>query len=233
MKFIVSHTAANHDRRWLVFAGEDDPDEFWVDMIEVVLGKPKWKITQEERLKVSTFLRPRVRLLEISESQPATFASVKERMEESILCHGTTDLLIDPWNAIEVERGGKTMSDYICDCLTDALRLTRYHGCNVWFNTHPPKMRIEDRDGRLTGYDIADSAHWGNKPDLGLSIRKLKDTGQTELYVWKAKRRRWGKSGKACTMDFLQDNGRFIDPVSSPEPPPPPNDQDRRYGTFD
>jgi twinkle protein len=227
MKYIMAHTARHHDRKWLTFAGEDDPDTFWRDMIRAALAKARRDITQEDRLWVATFLRTRVRLVEISEAQPATLASLLERAEVSVLAHGTTDFLVDPWNEIEYDRGGASMTDYIGNCLKDAKRFAHNHGCNVWFNTHPPKVRMEDRDARLTGYDIADSANWGNKADLGLSLRILKDTGQTELFVWKSKRRRWARSSRQCKMDFNQETGVYQDPIAAADDIPP---NDNRWG---
>lgn len=212
MKFLMAHTAQHHNRRWLAFAGEDHPDDFWQDMVCVYVGKPRHMLNEEDRAKAS-FLRGRIRLLEVDDDEMApTFSSLMERAEESVLAHGTTDMLIDPWNDLEYEQGGDTMTAYVRRCLRSGRhRLCKTHGCNLWIMTHTGKPRPDD--GELNAYSAADSAHFANKADLGLGVHRKKDTNQTEVSILKSKRSSlWGKSGHKRTMEFNYKTGRYTDP---------------------
>ena len=75
---------------------------------------------------------------------------------------------------------------------------------------HPVKMQRREKNGEVskpTLYDIADSAHWVNKPDVGIVVWREKDL--TEIAVRKVRfQKSVGKPGSAW-LHYNTYTGRF------------------------
>ena len=82
-------------------------------------------------------------------------------------------VVIDPWNELEhVRPHGMTQTEYTGMAIRAIKRFAKTHRVHVIVVAHPAKL-MRDRDGKYpkpTLYDIADSAHWANKPDVGVLI---------------------------------------------------------------
>ena len=234
-KFVVIHTAMRHNQRWLVFPGEETPREYWTTAIEIYANRYWAHTTAEERRDARDFLFSRVRVLKYDiENHPPTIDWLIARTRLSRLTHGTTGVLIDPWNSMEHSRESRqTQTEYIGHSLQRLRHLAEETKCNVWINAHPQKLSPEYRKRPPNGYDIADSMHFAGRPDLGITIwRPDADKHKTEVHVWKSRSRRYGQAGKHADLDFDLATGRYLDPIRTPDPPsdPPPNN---RWNGFD
>ena len=89
----------------------------------------------------------------------------------------------------------------------------------VWIIAHPAKMAPPKPGAALPPpgpYDIASSAHWANKPALGITVHTPQD--QTEIHIWKARYSRFGRKGGKATIGFDELTGRYFDLPSTGSP---------------
>lgn len=225
-RFVMVHTAKDHARRWAVFSPEMQPwEHFTAECAEVYSGKPFWSVpgldcmTDDDVAEAELWLGDRVTMLVCdSEDDPPTLDWIIERGRAAVLRDGATDLLIDPWNEIDHQRGAMSETDYIGRGLQRLKAFALRHGCNVWIIAHPAKpapLRPGEKRVAPGPYDLAGSAHWANKTDLGLTLHSPA-AGTAELHLWKPRFRRWGRRGSVALMDFEELTGRYLTPVSEP-----------------
>ena len=81
--------------------------------------------------------------------------------------------VVDPWNELEhVRPRDMTQTEYTGWAIRTLKRFAKLHRVHIIVVAHPAKMQRK-QDGKYpcpSLYDIADSAHWYNKPDLGIVI---------------------------------------------------------------
>ena len=119
-------------------------------------------------------------------------------------------IIVDPWNELEhITEFGEARTDYINLALSKIRNWGRRYGCHIFINAHPTKTQDESKPP--LGYQIADSAAWFNKPDLGLTVYLSEDEGETRLINWKARdRESYGIAHKAmCRLEFDPDKMVF------------------------
>lgn len=119
-----------------------------------------------------------------------------ERIEAAALRHDCKLVIIDPWNELDhIPPAGMNTTDYTGVAIKQLKRLAARLRIHLIIITHPAKM-LRNKDGEYpvpSLYDIADSAHWRNKADMGLIVHR-DDENQSRIIV--AKCRYWGKIGK-------------------------------------
>lgn len=228
-RYVMMHTADRHDRKWAVFSPEMQPwEQFAAECAEVRMGKTFWPVGGFEQMTpaevgtAAAWLQDKVIMLVAdNEEEPPTMEWLLDRFRVAILRHGITDILIDPWNEIEHTRPDRTTeTDYIGRCLQILKAFMYRHGVNIWIVAHPAKpmgLKAGEDKPAPGPYDISGSAHWNNKPDLGLTIHSPKP-GQAELHIWKSRFRRFGTRGGQAAMDFDVVLGRY---TSTPDDEPP------------
>lgn len=113
-----------------------------------------------------------------------------ERIEFAVRVHGVKVVAIDPVNEIDhqVPRG-ESKTDYMGKFIMALKALADDYGLLVICALHPPKDGVEKRlskTGLLTLNDGADTAHWGNKADIGFCLWRNLD-GPTYLHGDKLK----------------------------------------------
>jgi twinkle protein len=128
---------------------------------------------------------------------------------------GITGLIIDPWNEMDHSRpAALSETEYISRCLTRIRTFARNNGVHVWLVAHPTKL-IKGADGQYpapTPYDISGSAHWFNKADNCISLRRNKlDAGApTEVHIQKIRFAEVGRIGTA-ELHYDPPTGSFHD----------------------
>lgn len=102
-------------------------------------------------------------------------------------------IVIDPWNELEhLPEPGESMTAYINFALQRIRQMAERFDCHICLIAHPKKMTGEGKGKAPTGYDVADSAAFFNKPSLGFTIHQAEDDGEggdpcVELRVWKVR----------------------------------------------
>ena len=120
-------------------------------------------------------------------------------------------IVIDPWNELEhLPQPGETMTAYINWATKTLRQWAERLGVHIALVAHPRKMPTDGAPRAPTGYDIADSAAFANKPSLGVTVhqRQREDAdGVTdkwvELKVWKVRDvRRYGFEKGTVDVEF-------------------------------
>jgi len=130
-----------------------------------------------------------------------TLEWVLDRLSTAVVRHGVKLCIIDPWNELSHERPGTmSMTDYIGFALRVLKRFARKHLVHVIVVAHPMKMRRLE-NGRFPTpclYDIADSAHWKNRCDVGVIVHRETD----EITLVRVEKVRYhdevGRPGDVC-----------------------------------
>ncbi len=229
VKFLMVRTAHRAQRKWLVFSPEMQP---WLSFIaecaEVLAGAPFWteglhqRMTDDEALRAERWLGERIFMLEVdSEDEAPTADWLIERARYAVLTFGITDLLIDPWNEMEQSRGALSETDFIGRTLQRLKAFGLRHSDNVWIVAHPakpPQLRNGEKRAVPGPYEIAGSAHWANRSDVGITVHQPDGVQfAADVHVWKSRFRRWGVKGGTAKTIFDPLCGRYSSAAAEPE----------------
>jgi hypothetical protein len=113
-----------------------------------------------------------------------------DRIEFAVRVHGVRVVAIDPVNEIDHQvPKGESKTDYMGKFIMALKQLADDYNLLMIVCAHPPKDGVEkrlSRTGLLTLNDGADTAHWGNKADIGFCVWRNLD-GPTYLHGDKLK----------------------------------------------
>jgi hypothetical protein len=113
-----------------------------------------------------------------------------DRIEFAVRVYGIKVVAIDPVNEIDHQvPKGESKTDYLGRFIMRLKLLADDYGLLIICCAHPPKDGVEKRlakSGLLTLNDGADTAHWGNKADIGWCVWRDLD-GPTYLHCDKLK----------------------------------------------
>ena len=97
-------------------------------------------------------------------------------------------IIIDPWNELEhLPQPGESMTHYINFALRFIRSLAAKLECHIAIVAHPAKIRSEGKPRPPTGYDIADSAAFFNKPGLGITVHPGDEEHHVQIINWKTR----------------------------------------------
>lgn len=224
-RWVMISLMQEHQRRFVVFSPEMQPwEEFALSCAEVwanaTVGKPDEKegvraMTEAQVVAANAWLAPRLAFLASdAEENPPTLEWIMERARAAALTMGVTDLVIDPWNEIEHQRGALSETDYVSRSLQRLRAFGFRHGLNVWVVAHPAKpaparFRSADGDNAPALYDISGSAAFANKADIGIVVHN--EPGEpTQIILRKSRFRRWGRKGNMAKLRLVPQTGRYM-----------------------
>lgn len=97
-------------------------------------------------------------------------------------------ILLDPWNEMDhMPEKGEAMTDYVNFALRHIRRKARQFECHVHIVAHPKMMQTQGGVKAPTGYDIAGSAAFFNKPGLGFTIHPGEADFRSQIITWKVR----------------------------------------------
>lgn len=172
-------------------------------------GKAAKLLTQEERFEADGFIDKHYNFIvpDLNEDDP-DFDWVLTKMEDAHFRYGSNMFVIDPWNELSdsYDRKSMTKTEYTGDSIKKLKRFANKYRVHVMVIAHPAKMK-RNNDGtydRPTLYDIADSAHWANKADLGLIVHRDDPSGnETGVHVVKSRYfEDIGKAGVSYVLNY-------------------------------
>jgi len=118
---------------------------------------------------------------------------------------GIKMLILDPWNELEHGWGkNESQTDYIGSAIRRLKKFARERGVLVVVVAHPTKGACEKKasDG-IELWDIADSAHWYNKADLGVTVARISGSNETNIHIRKVKHEgKYGRKGAKVPLTF-------------------------------
>lgn len=175
-------------RRHLICGGaENDPDtgeELWrVFLDKVQFSDTAIERADEEIRRSGVFLRRK-------RNATLDLDRLLDRIEFAVRVHGVKVVAIDPVNEIDHQVGrGESKTDYMGRFIMALKALADDYELLMICCAHPPKDGVEKRLSKnklLTLNDGADTAHWGNKADIGFCLWRNLD-GPTYLHADKLK----------------------------------------------
>jgi hypothetical protein len=130
------------------------------------------------------------------------------RLEFAVRVHGVKVVAIDPVNEIDHQvPKGESKTDYMGRFIMRLKALADDYNLLMICCAHPPKDGVEKRlskNGLLTLNDGADTAHWGNKADIGFCLWRNIE-GPSLLHCDKLKDHE--TNGKPFLCELILDEG--------------------------
>lgn len=221
---LLVNLAILHNWLFAIYPPENLPPQEYASMLmEIYIGKPfdvgpTPRMSPEERDKAMDWLQDHFVILNPPDDE-RDLDSLLSIAKSYVLRRGIQGFVIDPWNELEhFVPQGQTMTQYIGQALIKIRNFARTYRVHVWIVAHPTKLQ-KDHDGNYkvpTLYDIADSAHWYNKPDMGISINRDKtdESKAVEVYVQKVRFRWCGRVG-VQEMFYDRLTGRYSEMPNS------------------
>lgn len=120
-------------------------------------------------------------------------------------------IIVDPWNELEhLPEPGESMTSYINFALQQIRQWAQQFDTHICVIAHPRKMHTDGKPRSPSGYDIADSAAFFNKPALGFSVHKEQEQESGEEWVtvscWKVRETQlYGFTPGTIHLDFHED----------------------------
>ena len=214
---MLVNLAVNHEWRFMVFSPENAPTESHITKLaEKKVGKTAQRnylgrMEKEEYLAATKWVREHFEFVN-PECTGHTLDRLMEMAQELLLRSGIQGLVIDPWNQLEHERPKHlSETEYIGKCLSRIVQFARQNDIHIFVVAHPAKLRKEKHEetGEMyyppaTLYDIAGSANWNNKADMGLSVyRSPRDGAPVTVFVQKVRFAR--SDGQRGEQNFMYD----------------------------
>jgi twinkle protein len=100
----------------------------------------------------------------------ANLTWVLDKCAAAVIRHGVRVISIDPWNELDHDRPHDvSLTEYTGRAIKEFKRLARSLDVHMIVVAHPTKLSGGECPGL---YSISDSAHWANKPDVGIVVWK-------------------------------------------------------------
>ena len=177
-------------------------------------GKLEKRMTAEERVAADAFIHRHFRFLVPNDETETSLEWLLETMAAAVHRFDPHVIVIDPWNELEhIRPRDMTQTEYTGWAIRALKRFAKRQRVHIIVVAHPAKLQRNRSDGKYpmpTLYDIADSAHWYNKPDLGIVIwRESSTSAETSIVV--AKSRYHSEIGRPGTVRGLwnEETGRY------------------------
>lgn len=181
--------------------------------------KPGKRMTRQEVDAIKPFIHRHFRFIHQDDGKKATIESILERIKTAVFRWGVQIVVVDPYNYIARNPKADSETQWIDEMLTELRITASLYGLHIFFVAHPTKMQM-DADGGYQvpkGYSISGSAAWFSKPDFGLTVHRVPNTGSVKIVNWKTRYDWLGKVGEATILYddvahvYLSDN--FTDQV--------------------
>ena len=155
----------------------------------------------------------------ISPAADYKLGGILDRAKFLVRRKGIKGLVIDPYNRLENEAGGRSETQYISTLLDRLTNFAQINDVLVVLMAHPTKMS-KNKEGKVevpTLYDISGSANFYNKADFGLVVHRDRISNTVEVSVQKVKFRHLGECGTAY-FKYNINNGRYTPYYQGEEP---------------
>lgn len=184
---------------------------FFHGKLEVFMG-------EEERAEADAWIGQQFGFILPGEDDEVTLTWLLETAAQAILRKEAQILVVDPWNEMDHLRPpDMSQTDYVGFAIKQFKRLAKKYRVHVIVAAHPAKLgRLKDGKYPVPSlYDIADSSHWSNKPEVGIVVHR-DDITKTETHI-RIVKVRYSEIGKPGEVVGLYDVGRSRYTIAEPE----------------
>lgn len=191
LTWAAHHIAVEEGIRVGMFAFETHPHALRDQLYRTRLNRPFAETGEAERCETDAFLDRHFRLVHrVMEEGTTHHMDWLQSMIETLAVRDRCKLIIiDPWNELEhMPAQGETMTAYINWATQRMRQLAEMFDVHIALVAHPKKISEPNR--APTGYDVADSAAFFNKPSLGVTVHQREDEdgeSYVDLVVWKVR----------------------------------------------
>lgn len=182
---------------------ENPPAMHIPKLAELYTGRPFFKgptprMSEAELQAALVWVNEHFAFIDQQDGQSATIDDILDKAKAAVQRLGARFLVIDPYNYIDRTMGDDTETNFISDMLTKVRNFAQAHDVFVAFVAHPAKLlRVGKEVPVPKGYDIAASAAWFSKADIGITIHRPKPNEPvSEVHVWKVRWKWIGKQGQ-------------------------------------
>ena len=145
--------------------------------------------------------------------------TILEKAKYLVRRRGIKALVIDPYNRLESEQGGRSETQYISELLDKLTNFAQRNDILIILMAHPTKQP-KNKDGVIeapTLYDISGSANFFNKADFGIVVHRNRLDNTVDIHIQKVKFRHLGECGTAL-FKYNLNNGRYTPYTNGIEP---------------
>ena len=212
---IMSCLSLHKGWKWAIFSPEHKPlSIFIVKICELLLGKRARKgygfMTREMEVSRS-FISDHFFFIE-PEDEDVSLDNIVVKAKQLVKRKGIRGLLIDPWNKLEHNMSkGDNETMYISKELDKVIKFNQRNSVFTIIIAHPTKIRKNLKSNLYEVpnlYDIAGSANWFNKVDIGVCFYRNYQTNLSEIHVQKMKYEHLGSQGM-CEVKYNINSSRF------------------------
>lgn len=175
---------------------------------------PVWKQTVEEKEAADAWIDRHHVFIVPDEEEDATLEWLLEKMEVAVTRYGAEVVVIDPFNELDhLRERHETQSEYVGRAIKTIKQFAKRMNVHVAVVAHPAKLQKNKDTGlyqEVSPYDIADSAHWFNKPDLIVIVHRV-SVDDTKVKTAKSKYHDVIGTPGSVLMQFGKDTGRFVE----------------------
>lgn len=185
-------------------------------------GKAWADLDQSAREQLAAIIDKRFRFVHVrlEDGEEQHLKWLEEMIDVLALRDGCKLVVVDPWNELEhAPMPGESMTAYINHATKKLRQIAERLDIHIALVAHPRKMPTDGKPRAPTGYDIADSAAFVNKPSLGVTVHQAsarsEETGEdeewVELHVWKVRKvRLYGFQRGVRYCRFVADRMSYV-----------------------
>jgi twinkle protein len=172
-------------------------------------------MTAEERQAADAFIHKHFRFLVPNEETETSLSWLLDTMSAAVSRFDPHIVVIDPWNELEhIRPRNMNQTEYTGWAIRALKRFAKLHRVHIIVVAHPAKLQRKQQDGKYpcpSLYDIADSAHWYNKPDLGVIIWREHADPSRPTNIMVAKSRYHSEIGRPGMIKGIwnEETGRY------------------------
>lgn len=208
---MLLNVAESSGWRFMIFEFEASARTINVQLLEKRLARPFKRIEESQLDGAFEWLDEHIRLGSSGYDSPM-LEDVLALARAEVKSKGIRGIMIDPYNyLLRTGTDAERFETYFVSGLLSKLkRFATETGCHVWIVAHPAKSSAWASE-KVTLYDIAGSANWFNKCDMGIVVHRqsveFKDgehilTNRIELCVEKVRNKEAGCLG---TVELIFD----------------------------
>jgi len=126
-----------------------------------------------------------------------------DKAADAVVRDGIKMLIVDPWNELEhARRRDETETQYTARAIRALKKFAMAYDVLVIIVVHPTKSGGDKPQGELSLYDADGSAHWVNKPDIGIVVERDDASGQCIIH---GRKFRFSFLGRKGSTGFVYD----------------------------
>jgi twinkle protein len=146
-----------------------------------ILRKPKYTWSPQDRQEMDAWIERQVVFIAPDPEDSVThdIPWLISRMQAAVIRHGVRLIVLDPWNEIEhTPNRNESLTEYVGRAIRMLKQFAQQFDVCLIVVAHPTKSGAQKPGEEITLYDVSDSAHFANKPDIGIVVHRKQEGGR-------------------------------------------------------